>query len=57
MRICVNCSSDKTYIGKSAKGKPYEKWYNHKDGYLCKKCYNKLIYGLDIRKTTLKNKR
>lgn len=37
-RTCLICSSDK-----STKSKGYENWYKYKDGYLCHKCYSRLI--------------
>ena len=37
--FCLNCGSDKTYIDKRG----YNLWYHYKDGYLCSRCYNRLI--------------
>ena len=41
MRQCVNCNSTTTTLRKGTK---YQYWFKHKekDGYVCKKCYNKL---------------
>ena len=43
MRTCLNCGSNKTSLMKNK----YERWNRYKDryreGYLCQKCYAKLI--------------
>ncbi len=38
-RICSNCSSNITYTNKQG----WKEWHKHKDGWLCKKCYMKLV--------------
>jgi hypothetical protein len=44
MRICCNCGSDKTRIRKrDNRPSPIQEWYKYKDGYICNKCYCKLI--------------
>jgi hypothetical protein len=40
MRHCINCNSTTTTL---RKGTEYEYWYRYKDGYVCKRCYNKLF--------------
>lgn len=42
-RKCLNCNSTSTSIGKQKSGKLYAHWYRHEDGWICKKCRNKLI--------------
>jgi len=42
LRTCLNCLSDKTKIRGGRWPRP--SWYKHKDGFLCHKCYNRLIY-------------
>ena len=42
-RICLNCGSDKTYINKYISKLSSPCWYKHEGGYLCQKCYCKLI--------------
>ena len=44
MKICLKCGSDKTYINKSHRWKPYEQWHKYEDGWICSKCYDKLIH-------------
>ena len=39
-RICILCGTDKTNIKKN-NGKH---WYSYKNGFVCKRCYNKIIY-------------
>jgi len=39
MHNCLNCGSDKTYIDK--KGIP--NWIRYEDGWICKRCRNKLV--------------
>jgi len=43
MRICLNCSSKTTRIHKTKNGTPYEHWAKYKDGFICNRCYEKLI--------------
>ena len=42
MRTCLNCQSTTTYID-DRKGAPHEHWIRYENGYLCHKCYSKLI--------------
>lgn len=39
MRICNNCKSTKTYIGKEGK----ERWRLNEGKYYCQKCYGRLV--------------
>ena len=39
MRFCINCNSNTTYKRKSG----YSNWYKTENGFLCQKCYHKLI--------------
>ena len=42
-RRCVDCGSDRTYVGKSPKyiNGSFYLWYKQSDGFLCSKCYNR----------------
>lgn len=61
--ICINCGSNTTFLRKTKKGTPTYVWYRYKDGYICQKCYCKLINNPRVnpvfqpRRITYKNKR
>lgn len=40
-RVCSMCKSDKTYINKTKKGKPYPLWLYVDTNTFCKSCYDK----------------
>ena len=46
MRTCLNCGSTTTRIRKP-KNRPnsYEHWHKYEGGFLCTKCYDKLIHN------------
>lgn len=43
-RICSNCNSNKTRKVKAINGKFYDSWFKYNGGYICLKCYMKLIH-------------
>lgn len=50
MHICIRCDSDQTSISTGRYPRP--RWYKYNDGYLCNKCYMKIIHDPKWRKIT-----